>query len=221
MGDTESVDGALQPPPPVAAHLLGDRLGVMTQYAEILAGDGVIRGLIGPREAPRLWDRHLLNCAAIGELLPDGATVIDVGSGAGLPGIVLACARADLRLVLVDPLERRTAFLAEAAGSLGIGDRVSVVRGRIDDRAVRDEVGPCAWMTARAVAPLAKLAEWCAAVLAPGGRLLAMKGERAAEELSSADGVLRKRKLAAWITSCGAELLEQPTTVVVVERPAR
>src|SRR5216110_1698875 len=93
---------------PAAEALFGDRLPLAVRYAELLATDGVVRGLIGPREASRIWDRHLLNCAVVGEIIPDGASVIDVGSGAGLPGIALALARPDLRVVLVDSLARRT-----------------------------------------------------------------------------------------------------------------
>lgn len=193
-------------------------MALMERFAHLLAGDGVVRGLIGPREAPRLWDRHVLNCAVVGELIPADAHVVDVGSGAGLPGLVLACARPDLQLFLVEPLARRTAFLEEAAGALGVEDRVSVVRGRIDDQSVRTVLGPCDWMTARAVASLGKLAEWCGPSLAPGGRLLAMKGDQAEAEIAAASGVLRKRKLVASIATCGESVLPQPTRVVIVER---
>ena len=106
-------------PPEAAGRVFGDRLALAVVYADLLATAGVDRGLIGPREAPRLWDRHLLNCAALGEVVTEGAHVVDVGSGAGLPGLVLAIARPDLRLTLVEPLERRTVFLEEVADRLG------------------------------------------------------------------------------------------------------
>lgn len=221
MAGADPTAGSLEPVPAAAARILGDRLEVMTRYAQLLAGDGVLRGLIGPREAPRLWERHLLNCVVVGELLPEGARLVDVGSGAGLPGLALACAREDLDVVLVDPLERRTAFLEEAAASLGLADRVVVLRGRIDDAGVRRSLGRCEWMTARAVAPLARLAEWCAPALSESGRLLAMKGDRAAAEILAARGVLRKLKLVTSVRSCGGDLLDQPTRVVVVERDGR
>jgi 16S rRNA (guanine527-N7)-methyltransferase len=123
--------GAVPVPPDltdVAGALFGDRLPVATAYAELLADDGVLRGLIGPREAPRIWERHLLNCAAVAELIPPGCSVLDVGSGAGLPGLVLAIARPDLSIVLIEPLARRTAFLTEAVEALGLTRSVTVVR---------------------------------------------------------------------------------------------
>ena len=111
-----------------AERTFGDRLALATRFAGLLMHDGVVRGLIGPREAPRIWDRHLLNCAVVAELIPHDARVVDVGSGAGLPGIVLAVARPDLSVILVEPLARRTAFLSEVVASLGL-DRTTVVRG--------------------------------------------------------------------------------------------
>src|SRR6201990_2592092 len=113
---------------PAAERVFGDQLPTAQRYAELLVTDGVVRGLIGPREAPRIWDRHLLNCATMTELIPSGASVIDVGSGAGLPGIVLAVARPELTMVLVEPLARRTAFLAEVVAELGLDGAVTVVR---------------------------------------------------------------------------------------------
>lgn len=118
--------------PEVAARVFpGDRLKLAQEYATLLAGDGVVRGLVGPREVPRLWERHLLNCAALAELVPSGATVIDIGSGAGLPGLVVAIARPDVSMTLVEPLLRRTTFLEEVAERLGL-ETVEVVRGRAE-----------------------------------------------------------------------------------------
>lgn len=152
------------------------------RYAELLATDGVVRGLIGPREAPRLWDRHLVNCALLATLLPADATVCDIGSGAGLPGLVLAIARPDLTVTLVEPLLRRTTFLEEVAAELELS-HVEVVRGRADalhgDRTF-DVV------TSRAVAPLERLLGWSMPLVTPTGALIAMKGSSVDEEIEAA-----------------------------------
>src|SRR5689334_23096915 len=128
-------------PPDGAAALFGDRLDLATRYAHLLAAAGVERGLIGPREVPRLWERHLVNCALPTDLFPTESRVVDVGSGAGLPGLVMAIRRPDLRDDLVESLERRTTFLTEAIDSLGLVGQIRVVRGRAEDRAVVTEVG--------------------------------------------------------------------------------
>src|SRR4051794_3351160 len=146
-----------EPPLPAARSVFGDHLPLAEHYAQLLATDGVVRGLIGPREAPRLWDRHLLNCAVLSELIDTDAYVVDVGSGAGLPGIVLAIARPDLLVTLVEPLARRCDFLVEAVEALALEERVEVVRARAEEY-----TGPLAdIVTARAVAPLDRLAGWC------------------------------------------------------------
>ena len=108
-----------------------ERLPLAEQFAELLATEGTLRGLIGPREVPRLWERHLVSCAVLGELVPTDATVCDIGSGAGLPGIVLAIARPDLTVTLVEPLLRRTTFLEEVAADLELSS-IEVIRGRAD-----------------------------------------------------------------------------------------
>jgi len=179
----------------------------------------VERGLLGPHEASRIWERHLLNCAVVSELLPRAARVADIGSGAGLPGIVLACARPDLRIDLVEPMARRVTFLKEAVAALALAGRVSVVRGRAEERAVIRRVAPVAWVTARAVAPLDRLAAWCLPLLKPGGHLLALKGRRGAQELDEhRDAIGRLGGVDQHVVLCGVDLLASPTTVIVIRR---
>lgn len=151
----------------------------ISRYVDILANRGIEWGLIGPREADRLWDRHVLNSAAMAELPAAGARVLDVGSGAGLPGIPLAIARPDLSVVLLEPLLRRYNFLVEAVAELELGDRVEVRRGRAEDLRESFEV-----VTARAVAPLGRLVGWTQQLFVPDGELLALKGSSAADEVS-------------------------------------
>ncbi len=150
------------------------------RYVRALAIDGVVRGLIGPREPERLWTRHILNSAAVGSLIDGGASVVDIGSGAGLPGIPLAIARPDLRVVLVEPLERRVIFLLEVVADLGLSS-CRVVRGRAED--VVGQCGNADVVTSRAVAPLHRLAAWSAPLAHDGGLVLALKGASAVEEL--------------------------------------
>jgi len=205
----------IEPPLPAARSVFGDRLGLAVQYAHLLATDGVVRGLIGPREAPRLWDRHLLNCAVIADLIETGSSVLDVGSGAGLPGIVLAIARPDLKLTLVEPLARRCDFLVEVVEALALEERVEVVRARAEEYS-----GPLAdVVTARAVAPLDRLAGWCLPLARAGGRLLALKGSSAADEIAEYQtAVSRLGGGTAVVRLCGAGLVEPPTTVVEIVR---
>lgn len=200
-----------------AAAVFGDRLPVLEAYAALLAGPGVERGLLGPREAPRLWERHLLNCAGLAELCGPGERVVDLGSGAGLPGIVLAAARPDLQVVLLEPLLRRADFLLEVVAALGLPG-VQVQRARAEDVAgqlVADVV------TARAVKPLDVLAAWALPLLREGGRLLALKGSRAEEEiLSSAAAVQRAGGRPATVRDVGStELLTAARVVEVVRAP--
>ena len=212
-------------PPEVmgAAHtLFGDRLPLAATYAAMLATDGVVRGLIGPREAPRIWERHLLNCAAVAELVPSGSSVIDVGSGAGLPGLVLAVARPDLSVVLVEPLARRTAFLTEVVTELGLDRSVTVVRGRAEQFAGipgSDALPPADVVTARAVAPLDRLVAWCLPLARLGGRILALKGASVAAELAEhRDAVGRVGGGPPVVRLCGVGLIDPPTTVVEIVR---
>lgn len=202
------------PPPPTATALFGEAVDAARQYAEILAGAGVERGLLGPREVDRLWDRHILNCAVVGELLVAGERVADIGSGAGLPGIALALARPDVQVVLIEPLLRRSDFLREAIDELGLG--CTVVRGRAEDGTVREEVGETDVVVSRAVAPLDKLTKWSSPLLRPGGRMLAIKGERADDEVRE-----HRRAMAALgvsdvkVERCGAQYVDPAATVVV------
>ena len=211
----------MTPPPEfldAARAAFGDRLALAAEYAELLVTDGVVRGLIGPREAPRIWDRHLINCAVVSEMIPIGASVVDVGSGAGLPGIVLGVARPDLTITLVEPLARRTAFLSEAVTALGLDATVTVVRGRAEDLAGGPPVAADV-VTARAVAPLDRLAGWCLPLAALGGRLLALKGASAADEVTEhRAAIARLGGSEPVITLCGEGLIEPPTTVVSVIR---
>ncbi|GAB3854212.1 16S rRNA (guanine(527)-N(7))-methyltransferase RsmG [Micromonospora andamanensis] len=201
-----------------ARRLFGERLDVAAAYAELLATDGVVRGLIGPREAPRIWDRHLLNCATVAELIPSGASVLDVGSGAGLPGLVLAIARPDLAVTLIEPLARRTVFLEEAVAELGLTDSVRVFRGRAEE-AAESEAVPGDVVTARAVAPLDRLAGWCLPLTGTGGRLLALKGASAAEEIAEhAEAVHRLGGGRPVLHRCGEGIVDPPTTVVEIVR---
>ena len=184
----------------------GFALSGLKAYEHTLATIGLERGLIGPREVERLWDRHILNSALIEEVIPEGASIIDVGSGAGLPGIPLALVRPDLQMTLLEPLLRRSVFLQEVVDELGIGDRVAVVRGRAEDKVV----APAQIVTARAVAALDKLVGWCWPLVAPGGAIVALKGERAQEEVDQAALRLHKLGCTATIRTVGN------TTVVIV-----
>lgn len=203
------------PPAPESARgvFAEDRLPLAERYAALLAGDGVVRGLIGPREAPRLWDRHLLNSAVLAEQVPDGATVCDIGSGAGLPGLVLAIARPDVAVTLVEPLLRRTTFLEEVVSALGL-DAVTVVRGRAEALHGRE------WfdvVTSRAVAPLGRLLDWSMPLVKPQGALVAMKGSAAEAEVAEAAERLRAwRCRAPEVVELGAGRLPSTTRAVRV-----
>jgi 16S rRNA (guanine527-N7)-methyltransferase len=170
------------PVPDIVDQLAGDRVGILSDFAQLLATDGVTRGLLGPREVPRLWERHLINCAIVAEAAPEGATVADVGSGAGLPGLVWAICRPDLELTLIEPLLRRVTFLEAAAAQLQVTN-VDVVRGRAEELHGRRRF---AVVTSRAVAPLDRLSAWCLPLVQVGGRMVAMKGASAAEEVAAA-----------------------------------
>jgi 16S rRNA (guanine527-N7)-methyltransferase len=203
--------------PQAAEALFGSALDRAERYAQILAGAGVERGLLGPREIDRLWDRHILNSAAIAELLDPGEQIADIGSGAGLPGIPLALARPDLRLTLIEPLLRRSEFLREVVEDLGI--EITIVRGRAEDRSVRKQVGEMDAVVSRAVATLDKLTKWSVPLLRPDGRMVAIKGERANEEIREHRRVMASLgAVDVRVMRCGADYLDPPATAVVARR---
>ena len=203
--------------PPAAEALFGAGLSRAIRYAELLAASGVERGLIGPREVDRLWDRHLLNSVVVAEVLPRSARVVDLGSGAGLPGIPLAIARPDLSVTLLESMVRRVEWLEHVASTLGLG--VTVVCGRAEEPAIKRRINGADVVVARAVAPLAKLCEWSLPLLRHGGSLVAMKGASAAEEVArDRQAVLRAGGGEPRIMSCGVNVLSDPATVVVVDR---
>ena len=207
-------------PPPTAAEVFGDRIKAAERYEELLAGPGVVRGLIGPRELDRLWDRHILNSAAVSEAIEVDARVVDIGSGAGLPGIPIAIARPDLRVTLVEPMLRRTEFLSETVAELGLA--VTVVRGRAEDKNVLDAVAGADVVVSRAVAGLDKLTRWSLPLLRPGGRMLALKGERADDEVAEHRAAMAKMGATSIsVLRCGAGYLNPPTTVVEAVRSER
>ena len=183
----------------------------LESYANWLATEGVIRGLIGPREVDRIWDRHIANCAVMAELIPNQASVIDIGSGAGLPGLVLAIVRPDCQVTLVEPLLRRSEFLQEVVTDLGLPN-VTVIRGRAEQ--VKDRKARI--VTARAVAPLEKLLGWAMPLVEPGGELLAMKGSNAAQEIADAQAKLSKYQVE--ICQVGQGVVDPLTTIVRVSR---
>lgn len=189
----------------------GFAVPALQRYEQRLATVGLERGLIGPREVERLWDRHIVNSAVLESCIPMGADVIDVGSGAGLPGIPLALVRPDLHITLLEPLLRRSVFLEETVLELDVQERVTVVRGRAEDKGM-----PKAQIvTARAVAALDKLIGWCWPLVKPGGAIVALKGERASVEIEDAAPRLKKLGLAATIRTVG-----NTTTVIVTAQGA-
>jgi len=215
---------SLAPPPESAKAVFGPRLGLARRYADLLADTAVEWGLLGPHEFERLWERHLLNCAVVAELLQPGERVADIGSGAGLPGLALAIADPGLDVVLIESLLRRSEFLRMVVSELGLD--VEVLRGRAEDPAVRQSAGGCDAVVSRAVAPLDKVTRWSMALLRPGGRMLAIKGERAADEVREHRRVMTSLgAVDARVVECGVKYLSSPTTVVVARRgepvPAR
>lgn len=197
----------------------GDSFPRVQAFAELLADQGVLRGLIGPREVARLWERHILNSAAVVPFLGDGndsGTIVDVGSGAGLPGMVIAAMFPERRVVLVEPMERRTTWLFEAAEKCGI-DNVTVVRGRAEE--VSDVV-EADFLTARAVASIDKLVKWCAPLLAPTGKMVLLKGRSAPDEIERAKYTLRKFGLTGTVESAPTIDELEATSVVLLNRTA-
>ena len=206
--------------PEAARTLFGEQLAKAEEFVGHLATTGVNHGLIGPREVPRLWERHVLNCAVVADLIPPAARVLDIGSGAGLPGIPLALARPDLRVVLVEPLARRVEWLRTVLADLELP--VEVERGRAEDTPIRRRWEGADVVTSRAVAPLHRLAAWCLPLVRPGGMMLAVKGmsapaevERDARAVAASGGGIPR------IETCGVGIVDPPSTVVVVERLRR
>lgn len=188
----------------------------LQRFADVLATDGVTRGLIGPREVGRLWDRHLMNCAVAADAVSRETTVIDVGSGAGLPGIVWAIARPDLQVMCVEPLLRRANFLTEVVETLGLGNRVQVHRGRAEEFAGRLQAPV---VTARAVAPLHRLIAWTMPLVEPGGELLALKGAAAETEVQeAAEEIARWGGAQVEVSEWGRGIVDPPTRVVRVRK---
>ncbi|WP_434616398.1 16S rRNA (guanine(527)-N(7))-methyltransferase RsmG [Arthrobacter sp. A5] len=194
-----------------AEKIFGARLGIAERFVEHLATSGIERGLIGPREVPRLWSRHVLNCAVVTELIADGARVADVGSGAGLPGLTLALARPDLQVTLIEPLERRVTWLEEVVMDLGL-DNVEIMRARAEQALGRVT---CDVVTARAVSALDTLVGLTIPLLDGDGELLAIKGRSAQEELDKAAKAIRKLGgVQTSVVTAGVGILDEPTTVV-------
>jgi 16S rRNA (guanine527-N7)-methyltransferase len=197
----------------LAQRVFASRHALAVRYADLLATEGTLRGLIGPREVPRLWERHLLNCALLADAIPEGATVCDVGSGAGLPGVVLAIRRPDLTVTLVEPLLRRTTFLEEVVDGLGLTN-VEVLRARAD---ALHGAQTFAVVTSRAVAPLDRLLEWSMPLVAADGILLAMKGSSAGSEIEAAHSVLTALGCATpEVVECRESEDSSPTSAVRV-----
>lgn len=210
----------LPPVPPGLEDRFGDSATGLVTYAKFLADQGTVRGLIGPREVDRLWERHILNCAVLAlpehQLLPEGSSVIDVGSGAGLPGLVWAIVRPDLTVTLVESMKRRTEFLDEAVELLGLAGRVTVVRARAEEVKGKLQADVT---TARAVAAMHKLLGWLEPLTCKNGRIVAMKGESAATELAEAKPEITKLGLHnPQVVEINDPLLDQPTYVAVLHK---
>jgi len=195
--------------PAIAAVIFGEGVAKARAYAALLIRDGDTLGLLGPREMPKIWTRHILNSAVVAEFLQSGETVADVGSGAGLPGIPMAIVRPDVHFTLIEPMERRSDWLIDVVEELGLKN-VSVLRARAEDVGEVFDV-----VTARAVSALPKLLRLCVPMTRDGGRILALKGSKAADEINEARGLMKKLKIENFeIVQAGAQSLTEPTTVV-------
>ena len=196
---------------PDVRTFFGDRFPIVLHFAQLLAVEGETRGLLGPREYDRLWERHILNSAAVVQFLPPGS-IADVGSGAGLPGLVVAAMEPERHVLLVEPMERRVTWLRDAVGALELPN-VEVVRGRAEEVGIEVDV-----VTARAVAAIDKLVKWCSPLLAERGTMVLLKGRSAGEELDRAKYALRKAKLTGEVLEATTLPTLEPTTVVRLKR---
>lgn len=213
--DGMSSDERISRPPRLATEIFGDRLPVAVRYAELLVTTGIDHGLLGPREAPKVWDRHIINCAIVESLLPHRTRLLDLGSGAGLPGLALAIARPDLRITLIEPLARRTEWLERAIGELQLS-HVVVQRARAENMGALIQAPV---VTARAVAKLEQLVAWSWPLLPEGGRLLALKGQSAHGELQAALPRIAGHGVAhSTVHILGSDILDQPVRVVELVR---
>jgi 16S rRNA (guanine527-N7)-methyltransferase len=211
------VKRVVAPPPDAANTVFGPRLAIAERYAELLAGAGVERGILGPHEAGRIWERHLLNSAALVELLDPAERVVDIGSGPGLPGLPLAIAQPRLRVTLVESSLRRCEFLRGVVVELGLD--IEVVRGRAEHLSVRERVGGSDVVVSRAVGALDKLTHWSLPLLRPDGRMLAIKGRRAADEVRQLRRVMTALGAEdVKVVKCGVNFLSPPAAVVVARR---
>ena len=209
----ENIDYTPEVEPKEALEVYGEYITQARQYFDLLVRDGDLLGLIGPRELPKLWSRHILNSAVVTDLVEDGQLVADVGSGAGFPGIPMAILKPKVNFVLIEPMERRANWLADVVvPTLGL-ENVQVLRGRAEEAPLRNyDV-----TTARAVSALPKLLRMLAPLTVPGGQVLAMKGSKAQDEIEESKSLVRKLKLDSFeIVTVGENLLVDPTTVVRV-----
>lgn len=201
----------LEVEPAAAATVFGTGIGQARDYATNLVLDADMLGLLGPREMPKLWSRHILNSAVVAELLEPGDTVADVGSGAGLPGIPMAIARPDVHFTLIEPMERRSGWLQQQVEELGLTN-VTVLRARAEEVTDRK----FSVVTARAVSALPKLLRLTVPLLQAGGRVLALKGSKAQDEINEAESLRKKLKIAGFeIVHTGVKYLAEPTLVVI------
>jgi 16S rRNA (guanine527-N7)-methyltransferase len=192
-----------------AAAVFGDRIDLARGYAAALVRDSDLLGLLGPREMPRLWSRHILNSAVVAELVTPGKTVCDIGSGAGLPGIPMAIVLPDTRFTLIEPMERRSDWLISVVEELGLKN-VEVLRARAEEVGEAFDIA-----TARAVSALPKLLRLCVPLVRHGGEILALKGSKAADEIEDAKRIQKKMGISSFeIVHAGAGLLTEPTLVV-------
>jgi len=196
-------------PSEIARQIYRDQFALINRYVDILRLTAVAWGLLGPRETDRLWDRHILNSAALSGLIAADSAVADVGSGAGLPGIPLAILRPDIRMTLIEPLLRRSTFLTQTVEELGITDHVTVVRSRAEDHQQSYDV-----VAARALAPLNRLIGWCNRLRAPDGVILALKGASTNDEILAANRELAVARLDAEVLIVRAHPEADPATVV-------